>query len=41
MAFHDVGVWPGVTAFYDGLLSARTWREVTQVRSLRVVQRAF
>src|SRR5207237_4681329 len=32
MAFHDVGVWPGVTAFYDGLISAGAWREVAQVR---------
>jgi glycosyltransferase involved in cell wall biosynthesis len=40
MALHDVGVWPGVTEFYDQLLAAGTWRETMRVRSLRIVQRA-
>lgn len=40
MAFHDVGVWPGVTKFYDDFLAAGAWREVMRVRSLRIVQRA-
>ena len=40
IAFHDVEVWSGVTRFYRELLaSSRGWKEVCQVRSLRIVQR--
>jgi glycosyltransferase involved in cell wall biosynthesis len=39
MAFHDVGVWPGVTIFYNELLAAGDWLEVLHAQSLRVVQR--
>ncbi len=40
VAFHDVGVWPGVTRFYKELLGEGTWRERAKVRSLRIVARA-
>lgn len=39
VAFHDVGVWPGVTQFCEALIARGAWREVARVRSLRVVQR--
>ena len=40
VAFHDVGVWPGVTEFYKELLAEGRWREQASVQSLRVVARA-
>ncbi len=40
IAFHDVGVWPGVTRFYEELLAEGRWRERSKVRSLRIVGRA-
>ena len=40
VAFHDVGVWTGVTRFYKELLAEGRWRERAKVRSLRVVGRA-
>jgi predicted O-methyltransferase YrrM len=40
VAFHDVGVWPGVTGFYKELLAEGRWREQASVQSLRVVARA-
>jgi predicted O-methyltransferase YrrM len=39
MAFHDIGVWPGVTAYYDELLAAGEWHEIARVRSLCIVAR--
>lgn len=40
VAFHDIGVWPGVTRFYEELLAEGRWHERTKARSLRVVGRA-
>jgi predicted O-methyltransferase YrrM len=40
VAFHDVGVWPGVTRYYEEMLAEGRWRERAKVRSLRVVARA-
>lgn len=40
VCFHDIGVWPGVTAFYRELLvGGAGFSEIAAVRSLRVVQR--
>jgi glycosyltransferase involved in cell wall biosynthesis len=39
VAFHDVGVWPGVTTFYNELLATGDWREILHAQSVRVVQR--
>jgi hypothetical protein len=38
VAFHDVGVWPGVTTFYNELLATGDWREILHAQSVRVVQ---
>ncbi len=41
IAFHDIGVWPGVTQFYERLLqSDPRVREVGRVRTLRLVRRS-
>ena len=40
IAFHDYGVWPGVTAFYDELMKDNaTCQEVAAGNSVRVIQR--
>jgi len=40
MAFHDIGVWPGVTRAYQEFLAANSsWNEVCWVHSLRLVRR--
>jgi predicted O-methyltransferase YrrM len=40
VAFHDVGVWPGISRFYAELIGEGRWRERAKVRSLRIVRRA-
>jgi hypothetical protein len=40
IAFHDVGVWPGVSRFYSELVAEGRWRERAKIRSLRIVGRA-
>jgi hypothetical protein len=40
IAFHDVGVWPGVTRCYEEVLAEGRWRERARIRSLRLVGRA-
>lgn len=39
VGFHDIGVWPGVTRFYDELLTEGRWRDRAKVLSLRIVGR--
>ena len=39
IAFHDYGVWPGVTAFYDDSIRRNTaYQEVAGAGSIRVIQ---
>jgi hypothetical protein len=33
IAFHDVGVWPGVSRFYSELVAEGRWRERAKIRS--------
>ena len=40
IAFHDVGTWPGVTAFYETLMkSTDAYEEVFSVLTLHVIQK--
>jgi predicted O-methyltransferase YrrM len=42
IGFHDVGVWPGVTQFYDELRARETSLiEIARVRSLRLLRRGL
>jgi hypothetical protein len=36
----DVGVWPGVSRFYEEVLAEGRWRERAKFRSVRIVGRA-
>lgn len=40
IAFHDIVSWPGVTAFYDELMSgSEKYKEVLSIESLRVIRK--
>ena len=39
VAFHDIGIFPGVTKFYDELVEGGTVKEILSVGTLRVVSR--
>ena len=40
VAFHDIEIFPGVTAYYQELTAEGAWREILSIGSLRVVTRA-